>query len=129
MKKQILDTRTCVGEVFLVLRKAFDTVNNEILLSKLTYFDFSLDIIQWIKSYMELRKQCVRIDNVKSTFMGFPVGVPLGSILGPLLFCLYVKMLRLLSCDVLSKDVNVGDLLLCPFLISLCNFQGTTDVN
>lgn len=56
-------------------------------LSKLTYFNFSLDV----KSYLEFRKQYVCIDNVKSTFMDIPVGVPQGSILRPLLFSKFIN--------------------------------------
>lgn len=45
----MLDTKACIDAVFLDLRKAFDTVNYEIFLSKLTDFNFSLDAIQWMK--------------------------------------------------------------------------------
>uniref|UniRef100_A0A8C7X350 Reverse transcriptase domain-containing protein n=1 Tax=Oryzias sinensis TaxID=183150 RepID=A0A8C7X350_9TELE len=89
--KHMLDSNPCVGAVFLDLKKAFDTVNHEILLSKLTYFNFSMDAIQWIKSYLEFRKKCVCINGVKSTLLDVPVGLPQGSILGPLLFSMYIN--------------------------------------
>lgn len=60
-----LDMGGVVGAVFLDLKKAFDTVNHEVLITKLSKFNFSPYVIKWIKSYLN-RKQCVRVDNKNS---------------------------------------------------------------
>lgn len=75
--------------VFLDLRKAFDTVNHQILMTKLSYFNLSLSMMKWIESYMVQRKQCVRVHNSKSATSKNPLGVPQGSILGPLLLSVH----------------------------------------
>ena len=87
----LLDRNPCVGAVFLDLSRAFDTVNTDILLSKLTYFNFSPSAVKWFRSYLTNRKQCVRVDGVSSSYLDNHVGVPQGSILGPLLFSMYIN--------------------------------------
>uniref|UniRef100_A0A8C7CP59 Reverse transcriptase domain-containing protein n=1 Tax=Oncorhynchus kisutch TaxID=8019 RepID=A0A8C7CP59_ONCKI len=89
--KSKMDKGGAVGAVFLDLRKAFDTVNHEILITKLSKFNFSPDALRWMKSYLEGRTQCVRVSNELSPTRSYDVGVPQGSILGPLLFSLYIN--------------------------------------
>lgn len=50
--KAKIDAGGLIGAVFLDLRKAFDTVNHQILLTKLSFFNFSLNTLQWIESYI-----------------------------------------------------------------------------
>ncbi|CDQ96488.1 unnamed protein product [Oncorhynchus mykiss] len=78
-----MDKGGVVGAVFLDLRKAFDTVNHEILITKLSKFNFSPDALRWMKSYLEGRAQCVRVSNELSPTLSYDVGVPQRSILGP----------------------------------------------
>ena len=78
--------------VFIDLSKAFDTVNHDILLTKLQYFGLNNKYIKWFTSYLNNRKQFVCYgDRNNSSREIINCGVPQGSILGPLLFLLYVN--------------------------------------
>ena len=89
--KSKMDKGGVVGAVFLDFKKAFETVNHDILLSRLLNFNFSPEAIMWFKSYLKNRKQCVRVINATSEYRDYNIGVPQGSILGPLLFSMYVN--------------------------------------
>ena len=76
---------------FLDLSKAFDTLNHDILLSKLRYYGLDSNVISWFKSYLTDRSQYVEIEETHSSTKPIRTGVPQGSILGPLLFIIYVN--------------------------------------
>ncbi|CAB4013671.1 Hypothetical predicted protein, partial [Paramuricea clavata] len=81
-------------------RQPFDTLDHDILLARLeSYFGFSDTVIKWFKSYLTGRSQSVVIGDVVSTLRHLEYGVPQGSVLGPLLFTLYIAPLE----DVISK--------------------------
>ena len=77
--------------VFLDLKKAFDTVNFNILFEKLAHIGIRGNPLQLLKSYLTNRKQTVTISSFKSSFKDIVCGVPQGSILGPLLFIIYIN--------------------------------------
>ena len=76
---------------FLDLRKAFDTIDHNILLRKLHYMGFRDPMNHYLKSYLNGRKQHVQVENFKSDNLTITKGVPQGSVLGPLLFDLYIN--------------------------------------
>ena len=78
--------------VFVDLRKAFDTVNHDILVKKLEYIGLANTNLKWFKDYLDNRKQSVSFgNNRKSSLQNINCGVPQGSIIGPLLFLIYVN--------------------------------------
>ena len=102
------DNNSLMLGVFIDLSKAFDTVNHEILLAKLNHYGIKGRTHNWIKNYLKGRKQFVISKN--SGLIKVICGVPQGSILGPLLFLIYIndmfKASKSLSIIMFADDTN-----------------------
>ena len=84
---------------------AFDCVEHDLLLEKLEYYNLSRSLKNWIKSYLEYRSSFVSIGSAESVIKPLKYGVPQGSVLGPLLYLIYVN-----EFPAATKDDNCGDL-------------------
>ena len=83
--------------VFIDLSKAFDTLNHRILLRKLSYYGVNNIEIKWFENYLQNRLQYVHYEDHDSDFLPILTGVPQGSILGPLLFTIYINDINTIS--------------------------------
>ena len=86
----IENKNTTVG-VFLDMSKAFDTIDHNILMKKLYHCGIRGVPNEWIENYLSNRKQYVTINSTNSNMLNIVCGVPQGSILGPLLFLIYIN--------------------------------------
>ncbi len=73
------------------LKKAFDTVDHSTLLSKLNMYGIGPGALDWFRNYLHNRVQSTKVNNTLSNFLPISCGVPQGSILGPLMFILYLN--------------------------------------
>ena len=105
--RNALDNKLFACGVFIDLQKAFDTVNHNILLDKLSYYGIRGITLQWFKSYLSNRNQFVSINGSDSESKSISIGVPQGSILGPLLFLIYINDLN--KCLTFSTAYHFAD--------------------
>ena len=91
-----MDEGKFVIGIFIDLKKTFDTVKHDILLDKLEHYGIRGITLKWLKSYLENRKQFVTTNHTESdrhNLMDF--GVPQGSVLGPLLFLIFIMICKI----------------------------------
>jgi len=97
--------------IFIDLKKAFDTVDHEIMLTKIERYGIRGVAYNWIKNYLDNRSQFVQMGNHRTVSLSISCGVPQGSVLGPKLFILYLnyifKVSNVLKFTVFVDDTNV----------------------
>ena len=121
--------------IFLDLKKAFDTVDHDILLEKLSCYGLRNNGLSLLQSYLSNRSQCCSVNGKISGFMPIPCRVPQGSFLGPLPFIIYMNDLQNITstCDIsmyaddthlssamsFPNDINVE---LIPEFVKICDW-------
>lgn len=86
-----IENRNKIVGVFLDFRRAFETIDRHILIQKLFSYGIRDIELQWFKSYLKDRRQITKVNNIKSNIINNDYGVPQGSILGALLFIIYIN--------------------------------------
>ena len=119
--KETLDKKESVLAVFLDLKRAFETISRFELLKVVQRMGISGVALKWIKSYLENRTQCTKYNGVKSNNIMVDLGVPQGSVLGPILFIMYINDIK-----IILKNSHVN--LFADDTVIYCSGQNIDDV-
>ena len=106
-----LDNKRFGCGIFIDLQKAFDTVNHKMLLLKLEHYGIRGCVLEWFRSFLSERKQYVSVNGSNSNLLSITCGAPQGSVLGPLLFLIYINDLpnvsKKLTFYLFADDTNI----------------------
>ena len=109
--KESIDNNKFGCGIFIDLRKAFDTVNHKILIKKLEHYGVRGSALNWFSSYLNERSQYVFLNGETSDRKSITCGVPQGSVLGPLMFLVYINDLpnisKILDFYLFADDTNI----------------------
>ena len=122
---QYMDSGKLPLSIFLDLSKAFDTLDHSILLDKLKFYGISNTPLKWFQSYLRSRQQFVEFDGTCSRITFINTSVPQGSIIGPLLFLIYMNDIHTAS-DTFDMILYADDTnLISPLCSFNYSFSGT----